>query len=135
MSATLSASQQQLLEAIRVAVAANGNRPVWAAKIRQQLGRPPTSAELRELFLAGWVEMKPGGQETRKIVTVVFTDVVGSTALGERLEPRRCTDRGEGQEPPLTAWRVFGVWPDAWPLSDHRQRGAAGRACGPTGTP
>jgi len=28
----------------------------------------------------------PGGQETRKIVTVVFTDVVGSTALGERLD-------------------------------------------------
>ena len=78
---------------------------------------------------------KPGGQETRKIVTVVLTDVVGSAALGERLEPRRCTDRGEGREPPLTAWRVFGVWPDAWPLSDHRQRGAAGRACGPTGTP
>ncbi len=29
---------------------------------------------------------KPRGQETRKIVTVVFTDVVGSTALGERLD-------------------------------------------------
>ena len=25
--------------------------------------------------------------ETRKVVTVVFTDVVGSTALGERLDP------------------------------------------------
>ena len=25
--------------------------------------------------------------ETRKVVTVVFTDVTGSTALGERLDP------------------------------------------------
>ncbi len=32
------------------------------------------------------VHAEPGG-ETRKIVTVVFCDVVGSTALGERLDP------------------------------------------------
>ena len=30
---------------------------------------------------------RPGGAETRKVVTVVFTDVAGSTALGERLDP------------------------------------------------
>jgi class 3 adenylate cyclase/tetratricopeptide (TPR) repeat protein len=30
---------------------------------------------------------RPAGGETRKVVTVVFTDVVGSTALGERLDP------------------------------------------------
>ena len=29
----------------------------------------------------------PGGGETRRVVTVVFTDVAGSTALGERLDP------------------------------------------------
>ena len=28
-----------------------------------------------------------GGGETRRVVTVVFTDVAGSTALGERLDP------------------------------------------------
>jgi class 3 adenylate cyclase/tetratricopeptide (TPR) repeat protein len=28
-----------------------------------------------------------GGQETRKVVTVVFSDLVGSTSLGERLDP------------------------------------------------
>jgi class 3 adenylate cyclase len=28
-----------------------------------------------------------GERETRKIVTVVFTDIAGSTALGERLDP------------------------------------------------
>jgi class 3 adenylate cyclase/tetratricopeptide (TPR) repeat protein len=30
---------------------------------------------------------RPAAAETRKVVTVVFTDVVGSTALGERLDP------------------------------------------------
>ena len=30
-----------------------------------------------------------GEAETRKVVTVVFTDVAGSTALGERLDPSR----------------------------------------------
>ena len=30
---------------------------------------------------------RPGADETRKIVTVVFTDVAGSTALGDRLDP------------------------------------------------
>ena len=30
---------------------------------------------------------RPGGAETRKVVTVVFTDVAGSTALGERFDP------------------------------------------------
>ena len=30
---------------------------------------------------------RPGGAETRKVVTVVFTDIAGSTALGERLDP------------------------------------------------
>jgi class 3 adenylate cyclase len=28
--------------------------------------------------------------ETRKVVTVVFADVTGSTALGERLDPETC---------------------------------------------
>jgi class 3 adenylate cyclase len=28
-----------------------------------------------------------GGQETRKVVTVVFSDLAGSTSLGERLDP------------------------------------------------
>src|SRR5881409_1341968 len=33
------------------------------------------------------LEGRLGGGETRKVVTVVFADVVGSTALGERLDP------------------------------------------------
>jgi class 3 adenylate cyclase/tetratricopeptide (TPR) repeat protein len=33
------------------------------------------------------LEVAPGAGETRKVVTVLFTDVVGSTALGERLDP------------------------------------------------
>ena len=35
-----------------------------------------------------------GGREQRKTVTVLFCDVTGSTALGERLDPealRRCS--------------------------------------------
>jgi hypothetical protein len=75
---------------------------------------------------------RPGA---RKIVTVVFTDVVGSTALGERLDAETLHRSRRRARAALTAWRVFGVWPDAWPLSDHRQGGAAGRVRGPTGTP
>ena len=33
------------------------------------------------------LDAQPGEAATRKVVTVVFTDVVGSTALGERLDP------------------------------------------------
>jgi class 3 adenylate cyclase len=33
------------------------------------------------------LDAQPSGAETRKVVTVVFTDVVDSTALGERLDP------------------------------------------------
>jgi len=29
-------------------------------------------------------------REVRKTVTVVFTDVTGSTAMGERLDPESC---------------------------------------------
>ena len=32
----------------------------------------------------------PADREVRKTVTVVFSDLVGSTALGERLDPSRC---------------------------------------------
>jgi class 3 adenylate cyclase len=31
-----------------------------------------------------------GAEERRKVVTVLFCDVVGSTALGESTDPRRC---------------------------------------------
>jgi class 3 adenylate cyclase len=30
-----------------------------------------------------------GGREARKVVTVVFSDLAGSTSLGERLDPSR----------------------------------------------
>src|SRR4051794_41970173 len=33
------------------------------------------------------LEPRAAGAETRKVVTVVFTDVAGSTALGEALDP------------------------------------------------
>ena len=33
------------------------------------------------------LDAQPSAAETRKVVTVVFTDVVDSTALGERLDP------------------------------------------------
>ena len=33
------------------------------------------------------LDARPSEAVTRKVVTVVFTDVVGSTALGERLDP------------------------------------------------
>jgi class 3 adenylate cyclase/tetratricopeptide (TPR) repeat protein len=33
------------------------------------------------------LDARPAAAETRKVVTVVFTDVAGSTALGERLDP------------------------------------------------
>jgi class 3 adenylate cyclase len=30
-----------------------------------------------------------GGREARKVVTVVFSDLAGSSSLGERLDPSR----------------------------------------------
>jgi class 3 adenylate cyclase len=37
--------------------------------------------------LACGAPLAPGGAQARKTVTVVFSDLVGSTGLGERLDP------------------------------------------------
>ena len=64
MPAPLTAAQEQLLTAIREAVAEGNGYPVWASKIRPKVGGYVSNVELNrrafELFRLGWVEMWPG---------------------------------------------------------------------------